>query len=334
MKQLFFVFVLGVASASAAYANPCQEKKGALDFGSGTTKAFAAIVDTCQKKIVSVLYEERLPLALNEALEKSPKKEIPVETVQEALPQIKRIVNQMTQLEVKNIQAVATSVFRVAKNGAAIAQMIFHETKVPIQVISQEREAELGYWSALAQKAVRPSETVIVWDIGGGSMQMYSRQKNKAHIYQGNLASVTFKNQILQILQFKDPAQVSSPNPLGRQREAAVQLAKNHAYLNVPTYFKEKAVVARWIGVGGVLSASVQRQVKAGATDFTVSELDETLKRQAVLRDDQLSGSYKISDVSNLALVLGYMQALKIGKVETAQASLGQGLLFYNLNKK
>ncbi|KYG64322.1 hypothetical protein AZI87_13900 [Bdellovibrio bacteriovorus] len=333
MKKSILILSL-FFSASFAFANNCEERRGALDFGSGTTKAFAAVVDICAKKIVSVLYEDRLPLALNEALEKSSTKEIPAATVQAAYPKIKNFVAKMKELQVTRIEGVATSVFRVAKNGKTTAEKISEEIGIPVQVISQEREAELGYWSALAQKKIEPTELMVVWDIGGGSMQMYSRDHGKVHIYQGDLASVTFKNKILQVLQFKNPAEVSSPNPLGMQKEAALQLAKNHAYLNVPKYFKEIASKARWIGVGGVLSASVQRQAHSGAHEFTSGQLGEALNKRAQLNDSQLEGDYKISDVSNLALVLGYMQALKISKVETVQASLGQGLIYQSLQSK
>ncbi|WP_374079532.1 Ppx/GppA phosphatase family protein [Bdellovibrio bacteriovorus] len=322
-----FVFL-----SSVSFAKDCQEKHGALDFGSGTTKAFAAIVDVCKKQIVEVIYEERLPLALNEALEKSETKEIPSSVVNEALPRFQSLVKKMKDLGVGKIYAVATSVFRVAKNGSEVAKKISTEIQIPVNVISQEREAELGFWSALAQKKVSINDPIIVWDIGGGSMQMYARRQGKVHVFQGNLASVTFKNQILEVLQFKSPKSFSSPNPIGAQREAALQLAKNHAYLNVPTFFKKEAVKSRWIGVGGVLSMSVQRQVNKEAKEFTQVELDQTLKQRVHLKDSEIDSDYRVSDISNLALVLGYMQALKIPKVETAQASLGQGLIFYSLH--
>nr|WP_295900919.1 hypothetical protein [uncultured Bdellovibrio sp.] len=331
-----YVLILGafVFLGDISFAGNCREKQGALDFGSGTTKAFAALVDVCKKQIIEVIYEERLPIALNEALEKSPDNEIPVPVISEALPRYQGLVKKMKELEVGKIYAVATSVFRVAKNGKDIAQKISRELKIPVNIISQEREAELGFWSALAQKKVSADDSIVVWDIGGGSMQMYSREHGKVHIYQGNLASVTFKNKILEVLQFKNPKEVSSPNPIGRQREAALQLAKNHAYLNVPAFFKEKAPHARWIGVGGVLSMSVQKQTKKNSSEFAQGELDEALKQRVFLQDSQIESDYRVSDISNLALVLGYMQALKIPKVETVQASLGQGLIYSALHAK
>ncbi|UXR64000.1 hypothetical protein EZJ49_13095 [Bdellovibrio bacteriovorus] len=325
------IFVLISLSSVTVWAKPCVENRAALDLGSGTTKAYVATVDTCEKKIVKVIFEERLPLAFNEALEKSPDGTLPEKTVQEATPRIQALLGKVRTYDVKRITAVATSVFRVAKNGRAVAQRLARDLQVPVEVISQEQEAELGYWSALAQKNISDTRNLIVWDIGGGSMQMYSRDKGKVHIYEGDLASVTFKNKILQVLQFKDPKDHSSPNPIGRQREASLQLAKNHAYLNVPEFFKKMAPTARWVGVGGVISLSVQRQVNKDASEFTQAELSDVLKKRVWLNDAEINSDYRISDISNLALVLGYMQALKVEKVETAQASLGQGLIFKNL---
>lgn len=332
MMKFVLLTCVVVFLGSEGFAKTCLEKQGALDFGSGTTKAFAAVVDVCKKQVVEVIYEERLPLALNEALGKSETKEIPLSVIDEAMPRFQGLVKKMKDLQVGKIYAVATSVFRVAKNGSAMAHKISEELQVPINVISQEREAELGFWSALAQMKVSVNDPIIVWDIGGGSMQMYARKSGKIHIYQGNLASVTFKNQILEVLQFKNPKSFSSPNPIGAQREAAMQLAKNHAYLNVPAFFKKEAAKSRWIGVGGVLSMSVQKQTNKNSSEFTQNELDQALKQRVHLKDSEIDGDYKVSDISNLALVLGYMQALQIPKVETVQASLGQGLIYYGIH--
>lgn len=333
IKPIFLVIIL-TCTLLRANANPCQKNQGALDFGSGTTKALVVSVDTCEKKILEVLYEERIPLALNEALEKSSTHEIPFAIVEKEMPRLQNILNKMrTDLKVEKVLAVATSVFRVAKNGASVAKELSQKLKITIEIVSQEREAELGYWSVLAQKKISSGLAIIVWDIGGGSMQMYAYGPHeKVNIYQGNLASVTFKNKILEILQFKNPKEYSSPNPIGNQRLAALQLAKNHAYLNVPVFFKKNATKRQWFGVGGVLSMSVQKQVKKGAMEFTQEELTETLKKRSYLKDSEIDSDYRATDISNLALVLGYMQALNIPKINTVQASLGEGILFYSLN--
>ncbi len=312
-------------------AKNCLQNRGSLDIGSGTTKGLVAEVDICEQKIVKIIFEDRLPLSFSEALEKSTDKKIPQTMLDEAIPQMNAMVTKMQQLNPTQIKAVATSVFRVAKNGQEVAKKISNAIKVPVHIITQDQEAELGFLSALATTKLSVTRQslnkIIVWDIGGGSMQMYADNNGKHQIYKGNLASVTFKNKVLEVLQFKNPKNSSSPNPLGNNREAAIQLAKNHAYQNVPGYFKKHALSALWIGVGGVLSSSIQDQTGKEKSEFTQDEITQTLLEKSKLSDTRLKGDYKTTDVTNLALVLGYMKALNIQKVETAKASLGQGLL-------
>lgn len=335
IRQIYLIVIsILICTQAEASSHDCKKNQGAMDFGSGTTKALVVSVDVCEKKILDILFEERIPLALNEALEKSVRHEIPLSIIENEMPRLQNLVNKMrVEWKSEKIIAVATSVFRVAKNGAEVVKTLSRELKIPIEIISQDREAELGYWSVLAQKKISSKNGVIVWDIGGGSMQMYAQGANKkVFIFKGDLASVTFKNRIIEVLQFKNPKEHASPNPIGGQRLAAIQLAKNHAYLNVPAFFKKNASQSKWVGVGGVLSMSVQKQVKNGATEFTREELDKTFSARSLLKDSEIDSDYRISDISNLALVLGYMQALNISKVETVQASLGQGLVFYYLN--
>ncbi|KYG64934.1 hypothetical protein AZI86_12105 [Bdellovibrio bacteriovorus] len=335
MKLHSLALVLVVYFSIPSFAKQCLENRGAMDFGSGTTKVLAVRVDVCQKKILKVLFEDRLAISFNEAFEKSADHKIPEKFWQEALPRIQVSVDKLRAQEIKKIDAVATAVFRNAKNGQEVIAQMAKALGIPIQIISQDQEAELGFWSVLAFKSWSPQEaSMVVWDIGGGSMQMFSWNKGHPQIFRGHLASVSFKNEILKVLQFKNPQEVSSPNPIGHNREAAIQLAKNHAVLNVPPFFKNLKPETKWMGIGGVLSMSIQKQVQRNSTQFTAEELAQTLKDRAVLSDTQIEGDYKISEVSNLALVLGYMQALHIPSVETVPAALGQGLVYKKLNLK
>lgn len=331
MRRPSVFILLFLFAASFSWAKNCEENQGAMDFGSGTTKVLVATLDVCEKKIIKVIYEDRLPLALNEAFEKSQDQKIPWSVVEKELPRLHAMVKKVRDLQVTKISAVATSVFRVAKNGQETAQALSDQLGIPLQVIPQKKEAELGYWSAAAAlNEQHPS--FIVWDIGGGSMQMYQREGGQVFLYEGQMASVSFKNTLLEVLQFKNPQKESSPNPFWKNKAAALQVAKNHAYLHVPRHFKDRARKARWIGVGGVLSMSVQRQAAKDRRQFTQEDLAQALEVRSKLRDAEVESDYRATDVSNLALVLGYMQALGIQKVETVQASLGQGLLFFQLH--
>lgn len=334
MHKIKFALILAFGFfTETALANSCLQVHGALDIGSGSTKAIAASVDTCKKTIVKVLYEDQRKISFNEALEKSESGEIPQALVNDAKAIIEELVGALQKQKAQKITGIATSAFRVAKNGTQVAQTISEAIRVPIEVISQEKEAEFGFWSALAAKGISPKELdqTIVWDIGGGSMQMFAVQKNRTKIFQGDLASVSFKNLIISRLQKKDPKTHPSPNPLNEYSAEAVKLAREHAKASVPEFFLTAKNKYRWIGVGGVHAFSVQDQVNPKATKYTRSELTKSFKERSKLNDSEIESEYRTTEVSNLALVLGYMEALELKEVETARVSLTQGLLLYSL---
>lgn len=163
---------------------------------------------------------------------------------------------------------------------------------------------------------------------------MYAKNGEKTEIFKGDLASVSFKNRVLAEVQKKDIKVVNSPNPLLKSSKAAVALSLDHAQKNVPEFFRTRGTHYRWIGVGGVLAMSVQGQVQAEAQVFSKQHLEKTLRHRAKLKDEQIQSEYRATDVTNLALVLGYMRALKIEKIETAQVTLGQGLIYEDLHQK
>lgn len=319
---LFSIFALGCASVP----HHCLQRRGAIDIGSGSTKALAAEVDICEKKIVRTLYEHQIPLAFADAVARSPQGEIPDKFRDQAVKDIQPLLEAMKAHNLKRISALATSTFRTSKNGAEAALEMSERLNIPIHIVTQEQEAEIGAMSALSQKTLAPNTAFVVWDIGGGSMQMWTPGDDAPRLFKGDLASVSFKNKVIQTLQGKNPKRVSSPNPLGRHAPKAVELAATHARKEVPPIFKERAA-APWIGIGGVLAISVQKQIDKDAHGFSRAQLAQTLREKSALKDAQIESKYRETEVSNLALVLGYMEALGVDSVETVQASLTQGWL-------
>lgn len=322
------IFLIVFLATSVAWAKNCLERQGALDIGSGTTKAYAAIVDTCQNKIIETLFDKQIPIGFAEAVSKSGRDEIPADIIEKAANEINVLVKAMQEKKLSRISAIATSAFRTARNGPAAALELSKKTKIPVKVLTQEEEAEVGALSARARGGIPANDTkAIVWDIGGGSMQMWAKSELGVQLYKGDLASVSFKNRVISEIQKKDPQKVSSPNPLGKDYERAVKLAEEHARANVPEYFKKAATESRWLGIGGVLAISVRNQINKSASSFTRAELEKVLAERSKLTDAEIDSDYRTTEISNLALVLGYMRALGIEKVETIEATLVQGWL-------
>lgn len=334
MKTVSISILFTLVFSCFAFANPCHQRHGALDIGSGSTKAFAAVVDICEKRILETIFDEKVAVPFKEAVETSGTKEIPSAFIKEASAKISALITRMQEKKLDRLSAVATSVFRTAQNGEKAAQEISKSVRVPIQILSQEMEAEIGAKAALSQlppvSKSKSTQHLIVWDIGGGSMQMWSKSGKEPTIFQGDLASVNFKSQIIREIQNKDPQVVTSPNPMGSDYLKAVQLSASHAKKSVPDFFK-KAKSARWLGIGGVLALSVQKQVKNDRHEFSQSELSRVLKIRSKLLDSEIASDYRSTEISNMALVLGYMQALGIPKVETFDTSLAQGWIFDHL---
>lgn len=344
--------LLACSSAPKVADNPCLKRRGAIDIGSGSTKAFAAVVDVCStpKRIVEKLFDQKVKISFGESLEQSSDGTIAPEVITDGSAKIATLVEAMAQQNLESIAPVATAAFRKAKNGNEVAAKISdvansrlkQKLEVKVQILTQEQEAELGAQSALSNLPASPSDSpVIVWDIGGGSMQMLAVGQSPAQVFAGNLASVTFKNKVLTDIQKKPAGDKTSPNPMKKDLKKAIALARAHAKSNVGSYFKANAAKSRWVGIGGVLAISVQKQVEREGlarrtsaqtgshegTEFTETALAQTLEKRAVRTDDEIESEYKTTEVTNLALVLGYMQELKIEKVETVEASLTQGLV-------
>lgn len=301
--------------------------------GSGSTKALAAVINVCENKIVKELYSEQVAIPFNDSLERSFNGEFDEKVVKAASDEVLRLITAMKKNGVESVNAVATSAFRKAKNGEASAQRIGKVSGIKIRVISQDEEAELGIRSALLKARLGNDPSPVgVWDIGGGSMQMTYGQKDQTQIFKGELASVSFKNKIITDLQKKDLEDTKTPNPLKSWEQKSIRLAADHAFENVSHDFKKQANKVRWLGIGGVwwhsLRSQVHQALKKDSSILTLKDLQKTLSIRSKMTDNELGGKYSDTDVSNIALVLGYMKSLGIKQVEPVDASLLQGLLF------
>lgn len=77
-----------------------------------------------------------------------------------------------------NILATATSAVRNAKNGNEFCQRVYGETGIKIQVISGEEEASLIYEGVKLGMDIG-TETSMIMDIGGGSVEFIICNKNR-----------------------------------------------------------------------------------------------------------------------------------------------------------
>ena len=312
-----------------AWASECLQNRAAFDIGSSNTKMVVATVDTCLQNMKQILEEKSIAVGYKDDLDNSQgrfSEEIQRKGL-EALQQLKKIAQKYNPSQ---YMGVATSAFRKSKNGVMLANRINEKLGIRIQIISQRTEAILGFLAAYPQTGLDKKE-ILVWDIGGGSMQItMARDDDTFEVYEGKLASVSMKNMIICAIQGKSYKEINSPNPMGEAvATKAVNMAQYYAAIHVQKAIKERAKNLKVLGIGECHYYCVRKQcVKEGKT-YTISDVEKSLTTKSKLTDSEIGGKYAATDVSNLALVLGFMKELNIEKIKTLKANMAHGILIY-----
>ena len=324
---LVIVYVL--LAVTNAWADECIKNRAAFDIGSGTTKMVVANVDTCRQKMIQILEEEELPVEYKEALGISQGK-FSTNIQNKGLEALRQLKSMAQKYDPEQFVGVATSAFRTSNNGKMFTERIEKELGIRTQIISQRTEAILGFLAAYPQTDLEKKEC-LVWDIGGGSMQMViAADNNTFDVYEGKLASVSMKNMIIAAIQGKSYENVKSPNPMGKVGATkATNLAQYYAEIHVPNSIKKKVENLTVLGIGGVHYYSVRKQSVTDGKTYTLSDLERALAIRHALSDEEIGGDYAATDISNLTLVLGFMKALNIEKIRTLKANMAHGILIY-----
>ncbi len=306
--------------------DPCIEKQAAMDIGSGSTKILVAIVNTCEGKILKTLFKESKSIKVKESVigESIPK------SIQSDLDlAISEWKIKTLPLNIKSYKAVATEVFRSTSNGLAVLEELEKKHLLKIKLITQIEEAILGFWSAVGASGLDPKQ-IVSWDIGGGSMQMTTIKNNEFMFYTGKMASVNFKNEYLKTTKCRNNTNCS-PNPMGLKGVlSAVKIADLYAKKNVPQEFKKEFKLKTVVGIGGVHSKSIWNQLlrsQPNEKDLNLNNLQTLAFENGKLKDEDLKSEYAETEVTNIALVLGFMKRLEIQSVKPFDVDLTTGLL-------
>lgn len=312
---------------------PTQEVvRAAIDIGSGATKLRVALVNLKTHKIDKILVNESFPVQYQEQLSKSANGAFDAQVMQTGLEAIKKSEQIAEKYHPQKIIAVATASFRKAANSQSFIDKIYQETGVRVYVIDQELEGKLAFNAVLAQGHYNPYN-LIVWDIGGGSLQLTALDpQGRFNIYRGEVASIQFKNSVIQDIQHKDPNQVTTPNPLSpNEIQQAVVKAREVAQ-SVDSLFKDRIHQpdTQVVGVGNIFAYTIY-PVVGKKSPYTQQDLYRATMNMANQDDQQLGGGdYANVQATNAILVLGYMQALNIHQMQALDINNADGALLYS----
>ncbi|MDA8791761.1 hypothetical protein N9N67_00875 [Bacteriovoracaceae bacterium] len=334
MNYLFVLFILTFNLFAQLESKECQKVKAAFDIGSGTTKMKVAVVNDCYQSVEKVLFKAKEKVSYKEDLAKSPNQNFSPEILQAGKAALKKLVK-MAKEEYKAtvFKGVATSAFRDSKNSSEIIDYAKAKLGLSVEIIDQKLEAKLGFAGVLSTGKYSPKD-IVVWDIGGGSMQMTSYSGNNNYrMYLGQLASVPFKNYIIEKLHKDHIEYRITPNPMGwKISQKAFKKARRTARRKIKRKLKRKIKKGKVtvVGIGGVHNYSLMGQM--GLKDqgsYTYKQLRNWSVRNTFRTDKEIGGKYASTDASNLILVLGFMDALKVKEVVVEDVNLADGVLVY-----
>lgn len=306
------------------------EIRGAIDIGSGTTNLKVAKVDPQTNKIISIIFQQTIPVSYQKQLEQSATNEFNPEIMQEGIKSIKALKEAADTYHAKKVVAIATAAFRSAANSQTFAQEIEKATGVQVRIIDQDEEGILAFRGAIALTPVQPQDAVV-WDIGGGSMQLTTLSDVGTYLIEhGKLASIPFKNAIIQDIEKKNLQVVATPNPMNQmEMDAAIDFAKQKA-LDTDSFIKEKLAASKTtvLAVGNLFNLGIRPLVNADTMNRT--QLANSVRELVGKSDAQIPGDV-IPEVavSNPLLVLGYMEGLNINEVHFVKVNNADGALTY-----
>ncbi len=140
-------------------------KIAVIDLGTNTFHLLIAAVEGSK---IQTLYRERKAVKIGKGgINEGFITEAAQERALIALQEFKEIID---HYQVDQVFATATSAIRNAKNGGELAQKIYQQTGIEVNIISGDEEAALIYYGV--KKALDiGTETSVVMDIGGGSVE-------------------------------------------------------------------------------------------------------------------------------------------------------------------
>jgi exopolyphosphatase/guanosine-5'-triphosphate,3'-diphosphate pyrophosphatase len=313
------------AHITATHHDKCIVNRAALDIGSETTKIKVAKVDRCLQKNIAVIYKNEIKVPYAENLSRA---EFNEQIREKGIIALQSLKNEAANHGAECFAGVATESFRHASNAPEYILKIKEKTGIPITLISQDQEAVAGFMAALSAHPDK-QEKIVVWDIGGASMQITALTNDKRFIiYRSKTAAISFKERILAQIKRKKAGRHSSPNPIGRMNLDRVVALAMDATEDVPVEIRE--IIRRpdtmIIGIGGVHNESVRKQLGL-ENAYKYGEIIDVIKSRIDMNDKEIGGHYADTEISNLVLVYGFMKKLGIKEVIPVNVNLADGIL-------
>lgn len=358
------ILVLKVISVSAVTSPPCESRaRAVIDLGSGSVKLDLAEVEICaeRSRFIRALGESvSRPLPLEASKDKQGK--IPEPMQIQAVTILREFRDQAmksakaAKFDDLEISVVGTHAYRTAQNQEEFQTRI-EAAGFKILALTQKDEAQSGLFAVQTQglPAGCDPSSLLVWDIGGGSMQLIrsvSPTNPSPRIEGFNMGAESFKQALMgkfKAAKTTCSSPQSTPNPIGKNESEAVRtFARDTSQRLLRTSLRSALRATCVVGIGGVHSKAVTAQLEKSwdkvkdcvcKDSIRACSLSKQMYHKVHLEclarhlseksdcDAEIQGPYSTTAVSNLYFVLGWMDRLGIERVHTRAVNMGKYLV-------
>lgn len=329
-SRLFGVFWCVCFAITASAQNP-NAVRAAIDIGMGGPKLQVAEVDPNTHKVVKLLHTQRYFVNFYEGIARNRDNRLSPEMMAEGLQAVKDAVATANSFGTDGIVAIATASFRAAANGEKFADEIHRKTGIQVHIVDQELEGKLAFQAALSKLDV-DAGNLVVWDIGGGSMQFISTTIDGKYVINGREDGVgAFKDYIVENVQHRNVKEYTSPNPMSAED---ISQATNYAIglcNPIDKALKDKIgrPTTKVVGVGSVFGYGI-KEMLGGKNLFSMDDMEAVVQALPGKTDADLGGGdYACVEGSNTIFVLGCMQSLNVGQMQILNVNNADGALIY-----
>ncbi len=148
-----------------------SERVAVIDLGSNSARLI--IMHIYANGAYNLVYHQKESLRLGEGMGRD--QMLQPAAITRSLSALRNCAQMCSIMKVDTILAVATAAVRNARNGPEFLELVEKETGLPLQAISGESEAQLGYLGAINTIDMKDA---VLFDLGGGSTEI-SLVKNR-----------------------------------------------------------------------------------------------------------------------------------------------------------
>jgi hypothetical protein len=199
--------------------NVFLKKRAAFDIGSGATKMQISdcVVSEDKTRIVCTYFGQERPVAFGADWVKSNDGNLSDDIQLKGLATLLELKAEAEAVGVTEFSAIATEVFRKAKNGIEFLDKV-RQQGINVNILTQDIEAKLGY-STVTASIEDNCGSVCVWDSGGASFQITTYLEYPLHLrtFMGALGTSVTTGILMRDIRKTDMSRKYDINPVSSE---------------------------------------------------------------------------------------------------------------------